>query len=467
MAQTNELDILVIGTGPAGQRAAIQASKFGKRAAVVERREFVGGVCVNTGTIPSKTLREAVLYFSGVRERVFYGAACQVKSQITMGDLLARCNMVIAREIDVIRSQLMRNGVQLHPGEARFVDPHTLEIRSAGGTLSRLRAAVVVIATGSVPAVPKGVEVDGERLITSDDILKLKVLPKTMVVVGGTVVGLEYASMFAALGCKVTVIDLRKRLLDFVDAEIMEDLVYQLRQAGCTFRLGEEVDSVQVREGEGPGAITHLKSGKQIISDVVLFSSGRVGNTANLNLEAAGLTADARGRIKVDEQYRTPVPHIFAVGDVIGFPALASTSMEQGRLAACHAFGRPAQSVPEHFPYGIYSIPEISMVGRTEDQLTGAGVPYEFGVARYVEIARGQILGDYTGMLKILFHRETRKILGVHAIGTGATELIHIGQAVMALGGAIDYFVAAVFNYPTFAECYKVAALDGINKLET
>ncbi len=459
------LDLIVIGSGPAGQRAAVQAAKFGNRVAVVERREVVGGMCVNTGTIPSKTLREAVLYLSGIRERAFYGASYKVKQEITINDLLGRCRMVVDREIQVIRDQLQRNGIALLGGEASFADPHTVEVRSATGAVQRLRGEFIVIASGTLPALPANIQVDGERLLSSDGILDLKFLPRTMTVVGGGVIGMEYASMFSALGCEVTVVDLRKRILEFVDAEILDDLVYQLREMGCTFRLGEEVVQVQVREGNGHRAVTHLKSGKQIVSDMVLFSAGRLGATRALNLAAAGVEADGKGRIPVDGEYRSRVPHIFAVGDVIGFPSLASTSMEQGRLAACHAFGRPARSVPELFPYGIYSIPEISMVGKNEDELTAAGVPYEFGVARYKEIARGQILGDHAGMLKILFHRETRKVLGVHAIGTHVTELIHIGQAVMAHEGTIDYFVEAVFNYPTLAECYKVAALDGLNKI--
>jgi len=463
--QAQDFDIIVIGSGPAGQRAAVQAAKFGKKVALIERTEVLGGVCVNTGTIPSKTIREAVLHLSGVRERVFYGVSYKVKAEITMADLLSRCNMVISREIDVIRSQLQRNGVVLFSGDAVFRDPRMLEVQSASGDVNVLRGEFIVIATGSTPSVPATIKLDDDRLLSSDGVLFLKYLPRTLTVVGGGVVGIEYASMFAALGSKVTVVDLRKRLLEFVDSEILESLIYQLRQSGCTFRLGEEVEHVEVTTGNGKSAVTHLKSGKQIVSDTILFSAGRVGATAALNLSAAGLEADPRGRLTVDSQYRTKVSHIFAAGDVIGFPSLASTSGEQGRLAACYAFGRPAISVPELFPYGIYAIPELSMVGKNEDELTASGVPYEFGVARYKEIARGQIIGDQTGLLKILFHRETRRVLGVHIIGTGATELVHIGQAVMAFDGTVDYFVSAVFNYPTLAECYKVAALDGINKL--
>lgn len=420
---------------------------------------------MNTGTIPSKTLREAVLYLSGTAQRAFYGTAYTVKDDITMEDLLGRCHTVVAREIDVIRNQLRRNGITLVPGAASFADPHTIEVESATGTRTRLGAAFVVIAVGTTPVVPASVDLSHERLHTSDTILSLTFLPRSLVVVGGGVIGIEYASMFAALGTEVTVVEKGKAVLEFVDAEIRDDLVYQLRQMGCTMRLGEEVHHVEIRADEGHKAVTHLKSGKRVVSEAVLFSAGRQGATEALNLAAAGLEADARGRLKVDAEYRTAVPHVFAVGDVIGFPSLASTSMEQGRLAACHAFGHPAQSFPEFFPYGIYSIPELSMVGKTEEELTAAGVPYEFGVSRYQEIARGQILGDSTGLLKILFHRESRAILGVHALGSQATELIHIGQAVLAHRGTVDYFVSAVFNYPTLAECYKVAALDGINKL--
>ncbi|HXI02072.1 MAG TPA: Si-specific NAD(P)(+) transhydrogenase [Candidatus Saccharimonadales bacterium] len=466
MTQARSYDLVVIGSGPAGQRAAVQAAKLGRSAAVIERREVLGGVCVNSGTIPSKTLREAVLYLSGMRQRVFYGDSYKVKEKITAADLLGRCNMVVKREIDVIRAQLQRNGIDLIGGEARFVDPHTLAVDSANGESWTVRGEFIVIATGTRPAVPGSVKVDGHRLLTSDDVLSLAFLPRSLAIVGAGVIGMEYGSMFAALGTEVTIVDLRERVLEFIDGEILDDLIYQLRDMGCTFRLGERVEHVELKDGDSPRAVTMLKSGKKIISDMVLFSAGRIGATERLNLAAAGLRSDERGRLQVDAAYRTPVSHIFAAGDVIGFPSLASTSMEQGRLAACHAFGHETTSLPELFPFGIYAIPEISMVGQTEQKLTEAGVPYEFGVARYKEIARGHIIGDLTGLLKILFHRENRRVLGVHALGTGATELIHIGQAVMAHDGTIDYFVRTVFNYPTLAECYKVAALDGINKLE-
>ncbi|HEU4400881.1 MAG TPA: Si-specific NAD(P)(+) transhydrogenase [Candidatus Polarisedimenticolia bacterium] len=458
----SSFDLCVIGTGPAGQRAAIQAAKLGKKVAICERLEMVGGVCINTGTIPSKSLREAILYLTGYLQRGVYGSSYTVKEGITMQDLLFRCEHVVRREIDVIRDQMRRNQVTLLQGAAAFLDPHRLAVTGSKGTTD-VQAERVVIATGTVPSVPKDVQVDGETVLISDHILKMRSLPRTLTVVGAGVIGLEYASMFSALGVRVTLVDKRPRLLEFVDAEIIESLSYQMRNMKCTFRLGEEVASVTV---EGPGrAVATLKSGKTIVSELLLYSVGRMGATGDLKLEAAGLKADAQGRLKVNAFYQTEQPHIYAVGDVIGFPSLASTSSEQGRLAASHAFGTACSSLPHLFPYGIYSIPEISFVGKNELELTEAGVPYEVGVARYKEIARGQILGDESGLLKILFHRMTRKVLGVHIIGTGATELVHIGQAVLAFDGTIDYFVQTVFNYPTFAECYKVAALDGFNKV--
>ena len=454
-------DLFVLGTGPAGQRAAIQAAKLGKRVGICEKREMVGGVCVNTGTIPSKTFREAVLYLSGIAQRGIYGASYTVKDDITMGDLLLRCNQVITREIDVIRAQMKRNGITLLGGTAAFTGPHALTVTGASGTVE-VAADKIVIAVGTRPAAPP-VAVDGETVIDSDGILTLKKLPKSLLVIGAGVIGVEYASMFAALGTEVTIVDKRPILLDFVDDEIAEALSFFLRKLNCTLRLGEEVAQVAV---DRPGhAVATLKSGKKIGADLLLYSVGRVGATAALNLAAAGLEADDRGRLKVNASYQTVQPHIYAVGDIIGFPALASTSMEQGRQASCHAFGVVCESLPHLFPIGIYSVPEISMVGKTEEELTKEAVPYETGVAHYREIARGAIVGDDTGILKILVHRETRLLLGVHILGTAATELIHIGQAFIALGGTLDVLVDTVFNYPTFAECYKVAALDAYNKL--
>jgi len=454
-------DLLVIGSGPAGQKAAIQAAKLGKRVAIVERRHMVGGVCINTGTIPSKTLREAVLYLTGFGQHSIYGASYAVKERITMEDLMLRASFVIKREIDVTQAQMRRNQVDLIAGEATFLDPRTVQVTSATET-SQVSADVIIVAVGTRPAPPPGVEGDAPWLIDSDGILKLKELPRTMTVVGAGVIGLEYASMFLTLGVEVTLVDMRDRLLDFVDSEIIESLSYQLRQHGATIRLGEKVRELSSSDGK---AVASLESGKRIVSDVILFSVGRLGATRALKLEAAGLEADARGRITVDEHFRTKVPNIYAAGDVIGFPSLASTSMMQGRLAAAHAFGIRTFPMPSLFPYGIYTIPEMSMIGPTEQELTRQAVPYETGISRYREIARGQILGDDTGLLKLIFHRETRKLLAAHAIGTGATEMIHIGQAVVSLGGGLNYFLDSVFNYPTLAECYQVAALDCANKL--
>jgi NAD(P) transhydrogenase len=457
----SHFDLLVIGSGPSGQRAAIQAAKLGKRAAVIEKRQVVGGTCLHTGTIPSKTLREAVLYLTGYGQHGIYGTSYAVKENIGLDDLMVRISFVIKREIDVMLAQMRRNRVEVIFGEASFADSHGLTVREQAETTIHT-ADRIVIAVGTQPAQPGNASCDGETLINSDGILEMKRLPRSLTVVGAGVIGLEYASIFAALGIKVTVIDKRNRLLDFVDREIIETLSYHLRQRGTTIWLGEEVREIGVREGR---AVAELASGKKVPSDMILFSVGRIGATAELNLQAAGLAADSRGRIPVDEHYRTLVPHIYAVGDVIGFPSLASTSMEQGRLAAAHAFEKNPGPIAKPFPYGIYSIPEISMIGPTEEELTQAAVPYEVGVARYREIARGQILGDDSGLLKLIVHRKTGRLLATHAIGTGATEMIHIGQAVVTLSGTIDYFLRSVFNYPTLAECYKVAALDCANKL--
>ncbi len=462
-----DYDMVVIGSGPAGQRAAIQSAKLDKRTALIERKGVLGGVCINTGTIPSKTLREAVIYLSGYRLRSIYGESYTVKQNITMEDLLFRTEYVIRHEIDVTRHQLQRNGVETINASASFVDPHTLHLTMVDHAGERtVTAAHVLISTGSEATRDPKIPFDGQNIFVSDDILSLKKLPRTLAVVGAGVIGCEYASIFSALGVRVTLVDRARRLLSFVDAEVVEALDYHLRQNRMTLRFSEAVSGIEmVPNGADSRVKIHLASGKEIVAEKALYSIGRTGATAKLNLEAAGLKADDRGRLKVNEHYQTEVPHVYAAGDVIGFPSLASTSLEQGRLAACHAFGVEAKSTPELFPYGIYTIPEISYVGKNEEELTQANVPYEMGKASYREIARGQIIGDSIGMLKILFHRETREVLGVHIIGESASELIHIGQAVMSLGGKIDYFVNTVFNYPTLAECYKNAAFDGVNRL--
>lgn len=455
-------DLIVIGSGPAGQRAAVQAAKLRKRVAIIDKREVVGGVCVNTGTIPSKSFKEAVLYLSGFRQRHIYGAGYRVKSDITMHDLTLRCNKVMQLEIEVIKNQLQRNKIDTFYGHAAFIDPHTIEIASSTG-VTRKSAEKFVIAVGARPYRPENISFDGQQIFDSDDVLSLKNLPREMLVVGGGVIGTEYGSMFAALGVNVTIVDQRKRLLGFVDQEIIENFQFQLRNLGVRLRLGEEVASCALRDDKQ--VVTVLKSGKVIVSDCVLYSAGRVSATDTLGLDTVGIKPDERGKLAVNENFQTSAPHIYAAGDVIGFPALASTSARQGRLATCHAFNVQEAIMDVPLPYGIYAIPEISLVGANEDELTEKGVPYETGIARYREIARGQLLGDEDGMLKVLFHRETLEVLGVHIIGEYATELVHIGQAVIALKGGLEYLRDAVFNYPTLAECYKVAALDGFNKL--
>jgi NAD(P) transhydrogenase len=455
-------DLLVIGTGPAGQKAAVQAAKLGKKVGIIERKEVVGGVCANTGTIPSKSLREAVLYLSGFRQRHLYGAGYRVKSTVTIEDLAFRANHIIQQEVQIVERQMARNQVDLIYGTASFVDPHRLQIRHAGGTTEHT-AHFILIAVGTEPARPAEIPFDGDSVIDTDSLLTLKRIPDSIVIVGGGVIGTEYASILAALGVPVTLIDKRPRLLEFVDAEIIEALQQQMKDIGVTLYHEEEALAIK-KEADG---LIHvqLKRARPIEATTLMYAIGRVGATNGLNLDIVGLTPDNRGRLTVNEHFQTAVPHIYAAGDVIGFPALASTSMQQGRHASCHAFGHPDHTDTDLLPYGIYAIPEISMVGQNEEDLHKAGVPYGVGIARYKEIARGQLIGDETGMLKLLFNRNTHELLGVHAIGEGATELIHIGQAVIAYNGKLEYFIDTVFNYPTLAECYKVAALDGINRL--
>ncbi len=455
-------DLIVIGSGPSGQRAAIQGAKLGKQVALVEKLEAIGGCCINTGTIPSKTMREAVLHLSGFYYQNIYGINYRVKDKITMADLSFRIQHVIKTEVDVTKAQLSRNGIEVLRGVASFTDPHHLHVVGAREQAD-YEGASIVIATGTKPAESATVPLNNRSIVNSDQILQMANLPKTLIVVGGGVIGVEYTCMFSALGVRVILIEKRPRLLEFADAEIVEALSYHLRDNRVTMRLNEAVESVE--ETADGTVVANLESKKKVSGDTLLYAVGRHGNVDDLNLAAAGIEADARGRIPVDGQYRTKQPHIFAVGDVIGFPSLASVSMEQGRLAAAFACGVPAQSNPALYPFGIYTIPEISFIGKTEEQLTDEDVPYEVGVSYYREIARGQIRGDTTGRLKLIFHRETRQILGVHIIGEGATELVHIGQAVLALKGTVEYFVDNVFNYPTLAECYKAAAFNGLNKL--
>lgn len=458
-----QYDMLVIGSGPAGQKAAIQAAKLRKRVAIIEKEATVGGSSLNTGTLPSKTLKDAIYYLHGFKLRSFSNVTYSLKKCLTFRDLMDRKDLVIKHELEVVTSQLERNDVEVVHGVASFQDPHTIRVTKPNGHADLLQARFIVIATGSRPRRDDNIPFDDHTICDSDSILSVGTIPKTMTVLGGGVIGCEYATMFAAFGIKVTLLDQRKELLRFVDQEIVQALIYHMRTNGVTVRLGEEIASVTV--DDRGRVVTNLRSGKTVVSEMLLYAMGRVANTEELNLKAIGLSVDKQGQLKVNEHYQTEIPHIYAAGDVIGFPGLASTSMEQGRLAACHAFQVKQSALPKVMPYGIYTIPEISTVGKSEEELTEEGVPYEVGRAFYREIARGQILGDLDGLLKLIFHRDTLQLLGVHIIGEGATELVHIGQAVLTYSGTVDFFVHNVFNYPTLAECYRTAALDGINRL--
>ena len=456
-------DLIVIGSGPAGQKGAIAAAKLGKRVAIIERRSSqLGGACLHTGTIPSKTMREAIMYLSGFRQRDVYSEQYRRKRHIRMEDLQRKIAAVAGRERQVIEDQLDRNGVEIFSGNARFLDSHTVEVAEHGLSV-QLAGSRILIATGTRPFRDPKISFDGRRVFDSDELLELDRIPRSMIVIGGGVIGLEYGIMFQTLGVQVTVVDGRDRLLPFCDREITETLQYHARSIGLVLRLGEDVVETTLRDNDR--VAIELESGKRLVGESVLIAMGRTGDTADLNLPAAGLSPNDKGRITCSEHFQTDVPHIYAVGDVVGFPALASASMEQGRQAVRHAFGSESRS-SGLLPYGLFTIPEIAMVGESEETLTAEHVPYETGVARFREIARGQIAGDRGVLLKLLFHRETKRLLGVHCIGHGATEIIHIGQAVMHFGGTIDYFRDTVFNYPTMAECYKVAAFDGLNKLE-
>ena len=457
-------DFVVIGSGPAGQRAAIQAAKLGRTVALIERSFNIGGACVHTGTIPSKTLREAVLYLSGFRQRGFYGRSYRVKERITADDLMQRLDITVRHEIEVLIHKLHRNFVETIAGSATFESPHTIRVQISPDEARVIEADKILIATGSRPVQPPNIPFDHPNVVDSDNILLIKELPRTMVVVGAGVIGVEYASILSALDIHVTLVDGRTDILGFLDREIVDEFTHHLRDRGVSLRLGETVESIEVIDDKK--LIVHLASGKRVRANMVMFASGRQSNTDHLRLENAGLIPDTRGRLEVDQNFATKVPHIYAAGDVIGFPALASTSMEQGRQAAAHAFNGTNKSLTNDiFPFGIYAVPEMSVVGRTEEELRAEKIPYETGIARFRETSRGQILGLREGLLKLLVSLDDRRLLGVHIVGEGATELIHIGQAVLAHEGKLDFFVDAVFNYPTLAEAYKIAALDAWNRL--
>lgn len=462
MKQSFDYDLIVIGSGPAGQKAAIQAAKINKRVAIIERDQDIGGVAVHTGTVPSKTLREAAMYLSGYDQRGLYGQGYRLKESLTMDDLMQRVAITIKHEVEVMAHQLHRNGVSIIQGSASFINPHSIQVDNADGKLSQYSTDKVLLATGTRPRQPEDIPFDGEVIVDSDDILHLNKLPQTMAVIGAGVIGVEYVSIFSAMDIKVTLVDGRSSMMRFMDREITDELTHMFRERGTVIRLGESIASVERKENK---ALITLKSGKQLQVDLVLFAAGRIGCTSALRLENVGIEVDNSHRIEVNEFYQTTVPNIYAAGDVIGFPSLASTSMEQGRLAARHAFGLSLSSRPELFPIGVYAIPEMSMVGKTEEELSEQQVPYEVGIARLKETARGHIMGLDEGMLKLIFGLEDNKLLGVHVLGENATELVHIGQAVLAMGGGLDFFVENVFNYPTLAEAYKIAALDASNRM--
>jgi NAD(P) transhydrogenase len=456
-------DFIVIGSGPSGRRAAVQAAKLGKSVLVVEKGRRVGGVSVHTGTIPSKTLRETVLNLTGWRERGFYGRAYRVKKDIQARDLMARLHMTLDHEVDVLEHQFARNSVSSACGTASFLDPRHIAVTSDTGEAQVFEAEKFLIAVGTRPHRPTSVPFDGHRVLDSDEIVEIKRLPRSLTVIGAGVIGVEYATIFSALDVSVSLVEARPGILEFIDHELVEDFLHQLRDRGVTLRFGSKVERI---EFEHDWPITVLEGGRRVRSEMLLYCAGRDGGTDQLNIAACGLVADPRGRLKVDPRtFQTEVAHIYASGDVVGFPSLASTSLEQGRIAACHAFGIPLPPAPEFFPYGIYSVPEISTVGMSEEEARRRAIPYECGIARFRETSRGHIMGLNAGMMKMIFALETRRLLGVHIVGEGATELVHIGQAVLNLEGTLDYFIENTFNYPTLAEAYKIAALDAWNRM--
>ena len=460
----NQYDLIVVGSGPAGRRAAIQAAKLDKKVLVVEQGKRVGGVSVHTGTIPSKTLRETALNLSGWRERGFYGKAYRVKQEISAEDLRRRLLITLDHEVEVLEHQFARNRVQSIRGKATFVTPDTMAIAKDDGDVMHVMGKSILLAVGTKPFRPDYMPFDSKTVLDSDELLEIEQLPRSMVVIGAGVIGIEYATIFSALDAAVTVIDPKPTMLDFIDKEIVEDFTYQLRDRNMKLLLGQKADKVE-RLPDGK-VMVHVDSGRQIITDMVLFAAGRMGATDTLNLAAAGLEADSRGRLKVNpETFETSVPNIYAAGDVVGFPSLASTSMEQGRVAARVAVGAIAKEPQKYFPYGIYAVPEISTCGLTEEEMKERGIPYECGIARFRETSRGHIMGLDTGLLKLIFSLKTRRLLGVHIVGEGATELVHIGQAVLNLKGTVEYFVENTFNYPTLAEAYKIAGLDAWNRM--
>lgn len=460
MGSTEGFDLVVIGCGPAGEKAGAQAAYFGKRVAVIERGQYVGGSCINTGTVPSKTLRESALYFSGLKQRGLYGIDYSLKENLTVHDFMHHEREVIEMERRRILKNLALHKIELVSGQASFEDSHTVVI---SGDTRRLKGEVILIATGSKPHRPSEIAFDDVHTFDSDTFLQMERIPKSLAVIGGGVIGCEYASIFMALGVDVTLVDGRDRLLPFLDDEISNRLRVRLAALGMHFRFDERPVKV---ENSAAGVGLTMKSGKILETEAALFAAGRRAAVDGLALEKAGLGLNDRGYLSVNENYRTSVPHIYAAGDVVGFPALASTSMEQGRVAVCHAFGlKYKQRVASLLPMGIYTIPEISAAGETEESCKGKNIDYVVGRALYENNARGHITGDTAGMLKLIFARSDKKLLGVSMIGENATELIHIGLTVLDKGLTIDEFIEQVFNYPTLSETYKYAAYDGLGNL--
>ncbi|UXX84876.1 Si-specific NAD(P)(+) transhydrogenase [Roseovarius pelagicus] len=456
-------DLIIIGSGPSGRSAAIQAGKLKRRVLVIDRKDRLGGVSVHTGTIPSKTLRETVLNLSGWRERSFYGRSYRVKDDIDAGDLKARLHKTLDYEVDVLEHQFNRNHVDTLNGLARFTGPNDIEVATEAGDVTKLTADRFLIATGTQTYRPENVPFNGTTIVDSDEFLELATIPRSLTVVGAGVIGVEYATMFSALDVRVTLIEPRDSFLDFIDRTLIQDFTHQIRENGVDLRLASAIETI---EDAGNHVEITLANGRHVRSEMLLFAAGRMGATAKLNVTAAGLKTDHRGRLSVDRKtYQTPVPHIYATGDVIGHPSLASASIQQGRVAACHALDTPTLPESPWFPYGIYSVPEISTCGMSEEEMQERGIPYEVGVARFRETSRGHIMGLEHGMLKMLFSLKTRRVLGVQIVGEGATELIHIAQAVLNLKGTVDYFVQNTFNYPTLAEAYKIAGLDAFNRM--
>ena len=456
-------DLIIIGSGPAGKAAAIQAGKLKRRVLVIDRRDQLGGVSVHTGTIPSKTLRETVLNLSGWRERSFYGRSYRVKDDIHAEDLKTRLHMTLEDEVDILEHQFNRNHVDTLMGLAKFVGANEVEVATEAGETIRLTADKFLISTGTVTYRPEYVPFNGKTVVDSDEFLELARIPRSLIVVGAGVIGVEYATMFSTLDVRVTLIEPRDSFLDFIDRTLIHEFTHQIRDNGVDLRLGSAIEKIEDANGH---VEVSLANGRHVRAEMLLFAAGRMGATSKLNLEAVGLETDHRGRLEVDRKtYQTKVPHIYAAGDVIGHPSLASTSLQQGRVAGCHALDTPTLPESPWYPYGIYSVPEMSTCGMSEEELQERGIPYEVGIARFRETSRGHIMGLEHGMLKMLLSLKTRRVLGVQIVGEGATELIHIGQAVMNLKGTVDYFVENTFNYPTLAEAYRIAGLDAFNRM--